>query len=192
MNQVPILPQILGTIPGWITAGGVVTILGIVLKHHLGLRRLKIEADQVEVTGRGIRNADEADIRDHYAEEVRQLRERLDRQAERHRLTITDVEDRARQIVSDIEERSRKAIEESDRRHEECEQARREMRREVDDLREEIRGLRAILAQRSESVIRLFPNVSPEIEDAAARAADAVTANDASDKPRKGAREPKQ
>jgi hypothetical protein len=42
-------PELLGTIPGWITSAGVIAILGIVVRWQLGLRKLSIAAQQVDV-----------------------------------------------------------------------------------------------------------------------------------------------
>lgn len=62
------IPQeIIGTIPGWITSAGVISILGIVLKWQLGLKKIGLESQQLA-------NADRADARDHIAEEMVALR----------------------------------------------------------------------------------------------------------------------
>lgn len=72
-------PDLIGTIPQWLTFGGVATILGIVLRYRLGLRKLAVEADQVKVNARQVDNADAADVRDHFAEEIQNLRAELQR-----------------------------------------------------------------------------------------------------------------
>jgi hypothetical protein len=104
-------PDFLGTLPGWITAAstttGVVTIIVTFLRRGVSLK--------------GLRNADEADIRDHYAQEVEALRG---------------------QLLS-MERHYREMLEKSDRRHEECEAARSAMRQEIDGLKRQIPGLSA-------------------------------------------------
>ncbi len=64
--------EMVGTIPGWITAAGSISILGVVLRYRLGWRKLDVEAQAVQVTAANVR---EADIRDHYADEVKRLSE---------------------------------------------------------------------------------------------------------------------
>jgi hypothetical protein len=71
--------QILGTIPGWITSVGVVTILGIIVRWQLGLKKLNVAAQQVDVNAAEVRNRDTADERDHIAEEMKALRENVAR-----------------------------------------------------------------------------------------------------------------
>lgn len=68
---VPVIPtELLGTIPGWITSAGVITILGIVLRYRLGWKKLSIEEQATA-------NADRADARDHISEEMVSLRENI-------------------------------------------------------------------------------------------------------------------
>jgi hypothetical protein len=50
--------ELLGTIPGWITSAGVIAILGIVVRWQLGLRKLSIAAQQVDVNAAEVRNKD--------------------------------------------------------------------------------------------------------------------------------------
>jgi hypothetical protein len=66
--------ELLGTIPGWITSAGVIAILGIVVRWQLGLRKLSIAAQQVDVNAAEVRNKDTADARGHIAEEMKALR----------------------------------------------------------------------------------------------------------------------
>lgn len=103
------------------------TALGVVLRYKLG--RQKIAA------------ADEADIRDHYAEELAAVR------AER----LLDRENWMR-----LEKHLREALSLSDRRHAECEAARQSLRQELDEMhrdrqkdREEIDGMKIQLKRYS-------------------------------------------
>lgn len=119
--------ELLGTIPGWITSAGVLTLIGLVLRYRLGWR--------------GQTMADDADIRDHYAQEVAALRGKLDGQ-EAHFLSL--------------EAHWRAILEGSDRRHQECEEARQAMRREISAMHEEIAGLRAqVRAASTDRVLRM-------------------------------------
>jgi len=132
--------SIFGTLPGWITSAGVLSILGIIVRWHLGQRKLQIEAQQVEVNALGVRNTDEADIRDHYAEEVKQLREQLNGQGERHR----------NQILA-IEQRHREQMDAAERRHDDCVKIREELRDQVSALKDLVAGLRRVIVQASAS-----------------------------------------
>lgn len=147
------LPDFLGSLPAWITAGGMVTLVGVVLTHLRGLRKLKIEARQVDINAVQVDKTDGADIRDHYAEEVRQLREQLNGQGERHRL----------------------AQEASDRRHEECVREREILRDQVRALKDLVSGLRRIITQASASrAIRIAGEEPGEIPEDILAAAERV------------------
>lgn len=128
------IPQeVLGTIPGWITSAGIVTILGVVLRYRLGWRKQTL--------------GDDADIRDHYAQEVAALRGKLDGQGA-HFLSL--------------EKHWRDILEGSDRRHQECEEARQAMRREINKMHEEIAGLRTqIRAASTDRVLRMEEDPPP-------------------------------
>jgi chromosome segregation ATPase len=66
--------ELLGTIPGWITSAGVVAMLGLIVRWQLGLKKLSVEAQQVDVNAAEVRSKDAADKRDHIAEEMSALR----------------------------------------------------------------------------------------------------------------------
>jgi hypothetical protein len=94
--------ELLGTIPQWLTALGIGSFLIALLRR--------------DVQVRGLRNTDQADIRDHYAQEVAALRDQL--------LTM--------------EQHYRNMLEQSDKRHDECEVARSQMRAELDGLKRQM------------------------------------------------------
>lgn len=127
--------------------------LGLLLKHHLGLKRIALDK---EIAG----NADEADIRDHYADEVRQLRERLDGQSERHRIA-TETET----------ERHKEEMAAADRRHEECVNAREELREKVWALKDQVMGLvRLLITNSARGTLALSEDeVSGHVREAAER-----------------------
>jgi hypothetical protein len=69
-----IIPEVLGTIPQWITAASITAFLGVIGRWHLGKVKLSIAAREVEVSAIKVTNADEADKRDHFADEMTALR----------------------------------------------------------------------------------------------------------------------
>jgi chromosome segregation ATPase len=105
---------------------------------------------------RGLRNADMADIRDHYAEELTALRAKLNSQEDHFR---------------SMEKHWREMLNASDKRHEECETARQELRLELNTLHDEIRGLREQLLRYSADKV-LFLGASEIVTDAAHRVKD--------------------
>lgn len=133
--------ELLGTIPQWITAGGLVTLIAAVLKYKIGWRKLS--------------NEDEADIRDHYAQEVAALRAELNQQEKNFR---------------DAETHLRDLLRASDVRHEECERARADSRREVEGLHREIEGMRRqIIRYSADGVLMLNEQPSEAVRSAAER-----------------------
>lgn len=60
----------LGTPFQGISAAGILSLLGYVLFHFRGMRKLSIEARQVEINASEVGGQERADIRDHYAQEV--------------------------------------------------------------------------------------------------------------------------
>jgi predicted RNase H-like nuclease (RuvC/YqgF family) len=126
-----------------------------------------------------IRNADEADIRDHYAEELKGLRAKLAEQE---------------LGFQNLENHLREQLKRSDQRHEECETARDAARKEINLLHKQVRdhqaeidGLkRQIVRYSAEGVIELSaPMPSEQIEDAAQRAIDALDKQENGDTPNK-------
>lgn len=155
------LPAWAGTLPGWITSAGVVGLLGLLLRYQLGRQKLQIDAAQVDINAQQIANTDEADIRDHYAEEVKELRAALKEQSARHQQRENEMDDRYRRL-----------LQESEARHEECQTQRRELRHDMDRLLDEMAGLRRTIVQYSaEGVVRLGEisgaRASEEVERAA-------------------------
>lgn len=146
-------PEFIGTIPGWITAIAAVTgLVAAFLKFGLGWRKQTL--------------GDDADIRDHYAQEVAALRGKLDGQEA--------------QFLS-LEKHWREILEGSDRRHQECEEARQSMRREINKMHEEIAGLRSqIRAASTDRVLRMEedPPPAPHARAAAKRVKNIIENDD--------------
>lgn len=113
MPVVPVPADFIGTIPGWITSAGVVGLLWIVVNGGLGWRKQGLE--------------NQADIRDHYADEVTALRAHM----------------------ATMEGHWRSMVKSSDERHAECERDRKILRDEIHDLQDMVRGFRRQLAQYS-------------------------------------------
>lgn len=105
------MPDLLGTVPQWITAGGIIGFLGLIVKWRLGERSLS--------------NAEQADIRDHYADELASLRKQIIDMGEHHLGRERELDDRWRKLLTDSEDR-----------HSECVRQREELAarvREIED-----------------------------------------------------------
>lgn len=148
-----------------------VAIFALVVRWQLGLRKLKIEADQVEINAQEVANADEADIRDHYAEEVKGLRDALQASANRHleRERLTD--HRHRRALLIVENRYRRLLHESDEKHDICQRDRDILRDRVQALKEQQSGLVRLILQNNVSGALQFDDseISDLIREAAAR-----------------------
>lgn len=137
----------MGTIPQWLTAGGVLGLFGWFARMQLGNRKLAIEAKQVEIAAEG-------GLRDHFANEVQSLRNQIIKMSQHHL-------DREREI----DDRWRTLLRESEERHDECVKQREELRREVEEIRErQIGTIRQFITFQRE-IVRLLPDnmKSPEI-----------------------------
>lgn len=156
----------LGTLPGWITGASSSALAAIVAWYLLGKRKIQVQAETVKVEAFKVETADEADIRDHYAEEVRQLRQRLDEQSHRHTRALNAAETRHRRALASVEQRYQRALRDADSRNAECQREREEDRREMERLREDVKGLRAQLLQLGDSSLALFP-IKPDATDEA-------------------------
>lgn len=136
-----ITPEIIGTVPQWISGASLVVILGLVLRYRVALLKLSMD--------------DGANISDHYTKEVTSLREALAKQDEASR---------------NLELHLRDLLVESDRRHEECEVARRELRKEIDKMHNEISGLqRQIVRYSADRVLYLGEKPPSHSRKSAAR-----------------------
>lgn len=129
-------PDFIGTVPQWITAISSTTLA-------TALVTLIVQWWRRGVSLKGLENADEADIRDHYAQEVAALRG---------------------QLLS-IEGHYRGMLVQSDQRHAECEAARATMREELDGLKKQFR------AASTDRVLRMEadPPEAPHSREAAHR-----------------------
>jgi hypothetical protein len=144
------------TLAGWFTAigsmGSLATLMTLLLRWDLGRGKLSIERQKQHDT-------DEADIRDHYADEVRQLRDRLDAQSGRFKKDLQELEDRYKRLLHD-----------SERRHDQCQEDRDQLKERVENMSDEIRGLVRLIAQNSaNAVIRMGDDVPDDIKNAAER-----------------------
>jgi hypothetical protein len=135
------LPPWAGSLPNWITASGVVALLTVYVKRELGLRRLDIQADRVQIEAKKVRNADEADIRDHYADEVQQLRDAIERQSKRHNDALTAQEERHNTAMIAQEERFNRILAATEERQVRCEQERERLADRVTKLQQELTGV---------------------------------------------------
>lgn len=91
------IPQaVLGSIPQWITAGGMVGVGGMFLRFILGRKRLT--------------NADTADLRDHYAEELTSLRKQIIDIGQHHLEREREIDDRWRRLLAESEDRHSECV----------------------------------------------------------------------------------
>jgi hypothetical protein len=147
--------EFLGTLPGWLTSAGVLTMVGLLLRW--------------QVLNRQIGQGDTINIRDHYAKEVGSLRSSLHAQAARFRDDLDAMDKRYREILASAEER-----------HEECLADRDKLRQEVGILRDEINGLVRVITQASIDRVVMLGDVVPiEIKEAAERAQDYINKENA-------------
>lgn len=157
-------PDFAGTLPGWITATGITTLVGVVLHFILGRRKLGIDEKKID-------NENEADIRDHFAEEISGLRASLESSSHRHleRERLTD--HRHRRALASVENRYRRLLTESDEKHDHCQQELSVQRDQVQALKEQQSGLVRLILQNSASgVLRLDDSgVSDFVREAAER-----------------------
>jgi chromosome segregation ATPase len=137
----------------WVAPSALLGILGLLLANQVANRRVK---NQEQLTA----NADEVNIRDHYAKEVAQLRAALANRAANHRDELAHY---------------RKLAKEAEERHEECQRQRDEMREKMNALRDLVAGLqRTIIANAATTAQALGdsdagPLVSDDVKAAAAR-----------------------
>lgn len=149
------VPAVLGSVSSWVTAGGVTGILALLIWLQLGNRKLNLEERSAE-------NADKADIRDHYAEEVSTLRERFDAASARHSKVVAEIESKYRKLLQETEEHYKSLLSDSEQAHEVCKKDRDALREEVNQLRDEVRGLRdQIRTQASDRVLALGDPAAP-------------------------------
>lgn len=154
--------DVLGTIPGWITSAGVLALLTLMSKHYLAARKLQQEGSAI---GQAQSDARDADIRDHYADEVRQLRDKLDKQ-----------NDQFRADLNELESRYRRALDESEKRHQQCMDDRDILRQRVTLLEDELRGLIRVITQASiDRVLMIHEELPQDIREAAARVEAIIT-----------------
>lgn len=146
------LEPFIGTIPQWITAAGVVSFLGLLVRWRLGERKLAIEATSVNVRAREVEGVERADLRDHYAEELSSLRSQIIDMGKHHLEREREIDDRWRKVLS-----------ESEARHAECVRQREDLARRV--IRVEGRLL---------GTIRQFIHFQHRVAEAVAKGGDAV------------------
>lgn len=125
--QIPFI----GTLPGWITAGGMCGLLGIVVKAWMDGKKLWVDSEK--------------GIRDHYAKEVGSLR-----------VQLIAVQESAAKMLAAAAARYEEAITAADARHERCEDDCARLRIRVSELSNEVEGLRLGLSASNKAATRLF------------------------------------
>lgn len=160
--------EFIGTLPGWITALCSAGGLGLVVKFYLGHRAMNIKADEVRLEGRKIDNAEEANLRAHWKDEVESLRRALHEQAETYKTQLTS-----------IQESFKASLDAAEERHDKCVADRQALEGRVGELEEKIRMtndefhgvIRLIAANSADKVLNLPANnaLSADVAKAAER-----------------------
>lgn len=157
------LPPFVGTLPGWITSIGVVSLLAIVARVYLGRVKLAIDATKVKIE-------DEENIRDHYASEVAALRSALQAASAARNEREREIDRRNTEALETAERRYKAALEHAEEKHEQCKKERDELRDDGRGVRDIVAGLIRIITQASASrAILLSSDSSDYIRDAAQR-----------------------
>jgi hypothetical protein len=161
--------ELLGTLPQWLTAAGMASLFGLILRWQVVNRKLGIERMSAA-------SAAELGVGSLYAAEVQALRARLDSQSERFSRALSEMEARNSEALAEQERRHQAAIAASEERHEDCLKDRDSLRGEVSVLRNEINGLIRVITQASiDRVVMLGDSVSIDVKEAAARAQEMIT-----------------
>jgi hypothetical protein len=180
------VPSIFGTVSSWISAGGIMGILSLLVWFLLGKSKLHVEAMTAK-------HADSADVRDTYAEIVAGLRQERADQANQHQQQLADVETRYSRNVAiaerhyqdalkTAEERHALALKAAENRHAECERKCEELVGKVRCLEQKVRGMEDQLrSQASDRVLVLESSgeqPSEAVADSARRVKDIVANRD--------------
>lgn len=163
-----------GTIAQQISALSSVGFLIVLLRFYIMNRRLRIDATRVKIAAKEVDDKDIADIRDHYADEVRQLRDQLQRQSERHFNERQSDLQRFREDLTLAETRHRETLLVADRAHQECVDVREKLNEQVTKLKSQVEGLiRMIVTNQARGALLIDPDEMPqEIREAAERVED--------------------
>lgn len=121
----------MGTIPQWLTAIGLTGVLAAYWRRDVQIR--------------GLQNADKADQRDHYAEELSSLRKQIIDMGQHHLTREREIDDRWRKLLKESEER-----------HEECVRQREELRQQVIEIDDRLKGTIRQFLQFQESVANVI------------------------------------
>lgn len=152
-----------GNFPQQVTAlsaaGLFISVAGLLTKLLLGKGQLNIAAQKVAVEAKQVANAQEADVRDSYAELQRQITEMGQHHLSRER----EIDERWRQVVADNDERWRQIVLESENRHAECVRQRDELSQRVLTVENRLMG-----------TIRQFVHFQQRVAEALARGENAV------------------
>lgn len=176
------VPSIFGTVSSWISAGGIMGILSLLVWFLLGKGKLHIEAMTAQ-------HADDADVRDTYGEIVAGLREERVNQAAEHQRQLVEVEARYsrniaiaethyQEALKIAEDRHSSALTAAETRHAECERQREELANKVRCLEKKVAGMEDQLrSQASNRVLALESRgeqPSEAVADSARRVKDIV------------------
>ena len=126
------LPDIVGTLPSWISASGILTLVGILLRNQQVNRKLQNESQGL--------------IGQHMGVELASLRDQIIKIGEHHLEREREIDDRWRQLLA-----------ESEARHAECQRQREELGQKVGALSEELTGTKRQFIHFQQRFIDLAP-----------------------------------
>lgn len=127
----------LGTPAQIVSAGALTTYLALWVRRELGLKKLSIEAAQVNIEARKVESADDAVLMGHWEREVAGLREKLTAQETRFQEAMTAQDKRHNDALTALEERHGRALLAADQRQATCEQERERLAERVRELAQE-------------------------------------------------------
>lgn len=136
-------PDLLGTIPGWITSGAVVTLLIAILRRDVLIKGQVAQKEE--------------DIRDHYSVELAALRAQ---RAEDQRIHALEREEDRK--------RWKEALDHSEEQHKICNDDRDKLRGRLRNVEDKLEGLyRTMIATNAEGVIRLGDTIPEHVREVA-------------------------
>lgn len=141
--------EILGTIPGWITSAGVLSLLGLYFRFYTQNRKLSLDGD--------------AKLRDHYAQEVERLREFSAKEIAALREQLAKQATQFREDLQNLENRYRRMLDEAEERHDSCIADRDGLRKRVAELEDDWRGLLRVVTQASIDKVLMIPGLSDDM-----------------------------
>lgn len=159
----------------WLATAGILITNGIGLKFYIAWQKGKTDTANVALAQDKLDLEGDKAIRDHYADELKSLREQIQKSGDGHAMRYAAAEERHQLAMQKADERFNAAQAAADERERGCEAKVAALRATVAALTEEVQGLRALMGQTGRSAIVLATNrPSLQVQEAADRAATAL------------------